>query len=503
MGYSRKDYNATECGHGKHIRDDDRDIPSATLKHLEYLPPSTPTTPALSKSLSGIPRTSRARLSQPDVSPTPFPDGPIELGLPSTEGSDFPSSSTVLYLAYGSNMCAKTFLGMRKIRPISQVNVSAPSIRLTFDLPGIPYLEPCFANIALRKLPKKPPVVPIPPLDPPKLPPPGQPQPPSKNSGDSNSGSSGDWNMETGGLIGVVYEVTTEDYARILATEGGGASYHEILVPCIELPAPVRIPEHPRPDLPKPFLARTLYAPQLPDVPDDPKDPKHPVPKPGPKPPTGAEEPKDPHDPHDPQNPPNLPPKWRRTLTKLLLPIHRPSQPPTQPSLRYLTLLRSGALEHELPPAYQSYLDNLEPYTITSTRQKLGRIVFMIMWMPWFFFVLEATKWVADEKGKVPGWWAGMMAVMMHVVWGTYDWVFKPVFGEGERTVHDDDDDEGTKDGKGGKNNGGKEEEGDEKGCWVKGRKRSGSWLARRRSERAVDDEEKRCLLDCTWEEDE
>ena len=482
--------------------EDDKDTTSATLKHLEYLPPSgsASTTPPSALSSHGtVQRTSRARLSQPDVSPTPFPDEPILLGTAAEAkgGSDLPpSSSTVLYLAYGSNMCAKTFLGMRNIRPLSQVVVSAPSIRLTFDLPGIPYLEPCFANIALRKLPKKPPVVPIPPLDPPHLPPPGQPkpkpQPPSKSSLQED-----DWNMDIGGLIGVVYEVTAEDYARILATEGGGASYHEILVPCIELPAPVRIPEHPRPELPKPFLARTLYAPQLPDLPeDDPKNPK-------PKPPTSystftdgpsqrqPDHPQRPSDPKDPKKP-ELPPKWHQRISKFLLPIHRPQTPsPPQPSLRYLSLLRSGALEHELPPSYCRYLDNLEPYTITSCRQQIGRFIFMVIWMPLFMIVLKVTKLVADDKGKIPGWMAGGMAVMMHFVWVSYDWVFKPVFGEGERTVHDDDDDDDD-DHKGGKG----DESGEDGKGWVNGRKRSGSftWLSKR-SERAVDDEEKRCLL--------
>ncbi|KAK1776948.1 hypothetical protein QBC45DRAFT_418058 [Copromyces sp. CBS 386.78] len=492
--YSRKDYNATECSRWMY-NEDDKDTTSATLKHLEYLPPSAAAPLPASSSNGKLPRTSRARLSQPDVSPTPFPDEPILLRRTTEAGrsdSDLPPSSststTVLYLAYGSNMCAETFLGMRKIRPLSQVVVSAPSIRLTFDLPGIPYLEPCFANIALRRLPKKPPVVPIPPLDPPHLPPPG-PQPPAKGfSSEESSGSgNGDWSMDTGGLIGVVYEVTAEDYARILATEGGGASYHEILVPCIELPAPVRIPEHPRPELPKPFLARTLYAPQLTDLPDD---PKHPSPKPpnsystftDDMDPHHPSDPKDPKDPNKPQ-PPQMPPKWRQRLSKLLLPIRRPQTPrPTQPSLRYLTLLRTGAIEHELPPFYIRYLEDLEPYTITSCRQQIGRLFFMVIWMPLFFFVLKATRWVADDKGKIPGWIAGGMTVMMHFLWGSYDWVFKPAFGEGERTVHDDDDDD-DKDG-----------EKNEKG-WVNGRRISGSWLARRRSEVVVDDEEKWCLL--------
>ena len=118
--------------------------------------------------------------------------------------------------------------------------------------------------------------------------------------------------------------------------------------------------------------------------------------------------------------------------------------------------------------------------------------------MPLFFFVMNVTKWVADdETGQIPGWMAAGMAVLMHGVWGSYDWVFKPVFGEGERTVHSDDGgdgDDGDKDG----------EEEEEKG-WVNGKKRSGSWLSgrRRRRERVIDDEEKRCLLDTAWEEDE
>src|SRR5262245_9154043 len=42
---------------------------------------------------------------------------------------------SVLYLAYGSNLCNETFRGVRGIKPLSQINVVVPSLRLTFDLP--------------------------------------------------------------------------------------------------------------------------------------------------------------------------------------------------------------------------------------------------------------------------------------------------------------------------------------------------------------------------------
>ncbi|KAK6538121.1 hypothetical protein TWF694_011003 [Orbilia ellipsospora] len=106
--------------------------------------------------------------------------------------TSFPSPNfkdNVKYLAYGSNLSAETFLGKRGIKPLSQVNVRVPSLALTFDLAGVPYKEPRFANVRARE------------------------------TGDQE-------------LIGVVYEVTPNDYRTILLTEGG---YSVIKVPCIPL----------------------------------------------------------------------------------------------------------------------------------------------------------------------------------------------------------------------------------------------------------------------------
>jgi hypothetical protein len=336
--------------------------------------------------ISTIPRTTSARLSEPDVSPTPFPSEPI---LSKNFHQDAPTKpKTILYLAYGSNMCAETFLGMRGIRPLSQVNVSAPALNLTFDLPGIPYREPCFANTAIRKIPGKKP------FDPPNFPPgmPGRPpvEPPTAQDEDEESSPTtrrgAVWNK---GLYGIVYEVTTEEWAKIMATEGGGASYHDILVPCFILPPSISVPEKPTiPVPPMPFLAHTLYAPRVPaNTPGDSNPDSDPSSN------SNA-------DPNPPPPTTNLP-RW---LAPLLHPVQRPSASYAQPSARYLKLLADGAREHELPADYQAYLRALQPYTITTTQQKWGQVLFLGFWAPVVIFMMVAGRSFADKRGRAPPW---------------------------------------------------------------------------------------------------
>ncbi|UNI16936.1 hypothetical protein JDV02_003318 [Purpureocillium takamizusanense] len=232
-------------------------------------------------SISSIPLTSRERLEQATEDTTP--------------GVDDESPDTVLYLAYGSNLSAETFLGMRKIRPLSQVNVSVPILQLTLDLPGVPYREPCFANVGFRKLPEKP-----------TIPNPTKPKPPPLDPSDPGY----EWD---GHLMGVVYEVTKKDWRTIMRTEGAGSSYKEIVVPCISIKPNVAAPEKPRfPSLPRPFFARTLYASYVPDDGND--DPRKCT--------------------------------WWHRLTHGR---QRPNPGYAQASARYLKLLKDGAREHGLP----------------------------------------------------------------------------------------------------------------------------------------------------------
>jgi len=367
--------------------------------------------------ISSVPRTSADRLTQPDVCPSVFPDEPIPASaLPAAV-----APKTVLYLAYGSNLCAQTFRGQRGIRPLSQINVSAPSLRLVFDLPGLPYVEPCFANTAPRKIPKLP--------DPPKLPPdlPHPPiNPPSTDSSRDEEGNiktlPGDpiWDK---GLVGVVYEVTPEDFAKIVATEGGGASYADILVPCLPLPPRMSVPEKPGwPELPKMFVAHTLYAPRLPGPG-----------KPGNGEDDGEGDGGDGGD-DDDDGKWKMPGWMRRWARRLVLPVRRPDQDYAQPSARYLRLIRDGAREHELPEEYQRYLWELQPYTITAMRQRVGMVIMILLFGPLFLLVGLGGKLFADETGRVPRWLAVYMTVVLNLVWITYDSTIKPVFGDGERT---------------------------------------------------------------------
>lgn len=294
---------------------------------------------------------------------------------------------TVLYLGYGSNMSNETFRGKRGIKPLAQVNVQVPCLRLTFDLPGLPYKEPCFANSARRdpesdrpskseltdRIDEKAPLL-------------GTVRKHDRYRKDR-------WHK---GLIGVVYEVTAKDYAHIIATEGGGSSYHDILVECH--PFVSADPSEPVPEDPvlPPFKAHTLFAPAIPANEPPPED-------------------------------------GGRFL--------RPDPSYAQPSARYLKLMTDGAHEVGLPYEYQDYLHSLRPYTITTKRQRLGQAAFISTWLPLVMAIFGLTKLFTDGDGKSPKWMRQVTGVLFKSVWVSYDRVFKPIYGDGERTTKDKDDD--------------------------------------------------------------
>jgi hypothetical protein len=298
------------------------------------------------------------------------------------------ASGTVLYLAYGSNLCYETFQGRRGIHPLTAVNVVVPELKLTFDLPGIPYAEPCFANSARRDAEDAP----------------------NPDIEDTVESAASEWSLvhdhelqhqsldavapeidnltasqttaQSAPLIGVVYEVTAKDYAHIIATEG--STYTDVVVTCTVLPTShysnsdsavtaVGIP------IDKPFKAHTLLAP----------------------------------------------PSVVR---------HSPTGKAAQPSLRYLTLCRNGAAEHDLPPEWQAYLGNLQHYEITTVSQKIGRTIFMVMLGPLFLTMVGLRAMFGKSDKGTPKWLGNLVRVAFKTVWITYDWILRPLFGEGERT---------------------------------------------------------------------
>ncbi|KAH7077139.1 hypothetical protein FB567DRAFT_534611 [Paraphoma chrysanthemicola] len=309
-----------------------------------------------------LPETSQDRLDG-SLNDVPFDTDKLVAASPSTIQE---KEKTVLYLAYGSNLCNETFRGRRGIRPLSQVNVLVPSLRLTFDLPGIPYAEPCFANTA-RRVPDAP-----------------------VSHNDSLRGDDYHKDRWHKGLVGVVYEVTMSDYAHIIATEGGGSSYKDILVDCHVLPFADTVPTIPTS---KPFKAHTLFAPMV---------------------------------------------NSDRTMCCATERVSRPDPSYAQPSARYLKLITDGAIECDLPAEYQEYLHDIRPYTITSKKQLMGKALFLSIWMPFVLLIFALSKQLQDDKGRAPKWFAPFSAMVFKGMWTSYDGAFKKVFGEGERTVGDE-----------------------------------------------------------------
>jgi hypothetical protein len=270
----------------------------------------------------------------------------------------FGAADTVLYLGYGSNLSAETFRGKRQIRPISQVNVVVPALSLTFDLPGVPYTEPCFGNVRYRD----------------------QPITEAEGQLKQEDYHKNHWQK---GLVGVVYEVTRADYINIIATEGGGSGYQDVLVDCYTLgnDPTMEVPFKPHGIS---FKAHTLFAPAK---------------------------------------------------------IDRSDHSYAQPSPRYLKLITDGAAEHKLPYEYQDFLNQIRTYHITDTRQQLGQFVFLSIWSPFFLFLFGGAGIFLRPDGTYPKWLATFLQAMFTACWASYDHFFKKTFGDGERTIGDIDED--------------------------------------------------------------
>lgn len=305
--------------------------------------------------LTRVPRTPAARRL------ASLQDRPIDLGhLAQLLDSPEQLKTTILYLAYASNLSAETFLEKRQIKPLSQINVVVPELAVSFNLPGIAYSEPCFGNVRYRRDDVRQ----------------------SLKFAEERSFLDGPpeyhkdrWKK---GLVGVVYEVTQRDFAHIIATEGGGASYQDVLVDCYTLS------ENPDEEVPADptsvsFKAHTLFSPGL---------------------------------------------------------AVRPHPSYAQPSARYLKLITDGAREHSLPYEYQNFLSDIRPYQITTVKQQLGRFIFLSFWTPIIVFLFTSGKMFVDEHGMFPLWLAKLSAAIFAACWTSYDIFFKPMFGDGERTIY-------------------------------------------------------------------
>ncbi|KXG54227.1 uncharacterized protein PGRI_073710 [Penicillium griseofulvum] len=321
---------------------------------------------------------------------------------------------TVLYLAYGSNLASKTFRGMRGITPLSQISVLVPELRLTFDLPGVPYAEPCFAGTQYRDISSA--------------------DDETELQDDETDVSDNEYLSEKAALItrtrevevvsdcdkrqwskplvGVVYEVTLADYAKIIATEGGGRGYRDGVIDCHPFPSSYD-PSDPVPDHPSTpaFKAHTLLSPAAESARLKLKSQKGDV--------------------APLSSGPKLP--WWHTVC-----LHfRPDPYYAQPSARYLGLLKSGAAEHSLPISYQEYLAQIKPYRTTTSRQSVGKMIFLIMWAPSLILTMSLSRACAGPDGRSPIWLVTLANIISSGMWNSYDWFFAPIFGDGERALDD------------------------------------------------------------------
>ncbi|CAG8890568.1 unnamed protein product [Penicillium egyptiacum] len=323
---------------------------------------------------------------------------------------------TVLYLAYGSNLASKTFRGVRGIRPLSQICVLVPELRLTFDLPGIPYAEPCFAGTQYRDIPA-----------------PADDQTALQDEETDVSDAEYLYLSEKAALIGrtrqvevvsgcdkrqwhkplvgVVYEVTLADYAKIIATEGGGRGYRDCVIDCHPFHQSYD-PTDPVPDYPTTpaFKARTLLSPAADDARFKSQSHKGDALL---------------------ASGPQL--SWWHTVC-----LHfRPDPTYAQPSARYLGLIKTGAAEHDLPVSYREYLAQIKTYHITTTRQKIGKVIFLVLWAPLLILTIALSRIFAGPDGRMPLWLVVVTNIVFSSVWSSYDCFFAPVFGDGERTLDD------------------------------------------------------------------
>jgi len=104
------------------------------------------------------------------------------------------SAHRIWYFAYGANMSSKVFVDRRQMHASAKINGELQGFSLVFNQPGIPLLEPAFANI----------------------------RPQVDES-----------------VHGVLWEITREDLARLDVKEGGGDAYDRLVVQVITDEGPV------------------------------------------------------------------------------------------------------------------------------------------------------------------------------------------------------------------------------------------------------------------------
>ena len=98
-------------------------------------------------------------------------------------------------------------------------------------------------------------------------------------------------------------------------------------------------------------------------------------------------------------------------------------------------ILAQGAMEAQLPAAYQTFVAQLPCYEAPKSGLRLiGVYLFLIVWMPVMSLAERLTKATvnADGCGNCPTWVQQTVRLILLAMWFHHDFVHSKVWGRGD-----------------------------------------------------------------------
>jgi len=102
-----------------------------------------------------------------------------------------------------------------------------------------------------------------------------------------------------------------------------------------------------------------------------------------------------------------------------------------QISQRYLGIIREGASQSKLDPAYQQYLQTLEPFHVTTNRKKIGQVVFGTLFLLPSLIIFVLMYYLLKTGKPLPRWGAIYISYTMRYERVLHEGLFERVFGSG------------------------------------------------------------------------
>lgn len=127
------------------------------------------------------------------------------IGVPQIQASNtLVGNDHLWYFAYGSNMSAKKFTHDRGIVPLSSARVRLRGWKLAMLIPGLPYAEPAFSAIEKEET--------------------------LRDRSRLTVTESAQKQASVPDVVGIAYQITLSQYHHVVASEGGGTGYEEVVL---------------------------------------------------------------------------------------------------------------------------------------------------------------------------------------------------------------------------------------------------------------------------------